>query len=182
MENNGKVIDLIQKLLALSTSSNENEATLALKKAQELLEKYNLSMRDIPMEDIIQDIKMVDLKVPIESKEWKKYLVHYIAQSNFCTTVLSLGKIHILGRNTNVVVTVIMSSWIMEQLDRIAWTETHFYTGPTSKIKFRNSFLWGAVDRINQRLKEGTNGRTQVSPGLRALIVDLKGEVETFKA
>jgi len=182
LESNDKVIDLIQKLLALSKSPNENEAILALRKAQELLEKYNLSMRDIPMDTIIQDVKMVNLEFPIESKEWKKYLIHYIAQSNFCTTVLSSKSLHVLGRNTNVVATVIMSSWIMDQLDSLALMETRLYQGPTSKVKYKNSFLWGATERINQRLKEGTQERAQVNTNLKALIIDLKSEVENFKA
>src|SRR5262245_61768133 len=38
------VIDRIKKLLALSTSSNEAEAALAAARAQELLQKHNLTM------------------------------------------------------------------------------------------------------------------------------------------
>lgn len=38
-----KFIDKVEKLLALSRSPNENEATLAMQKANELIEKYNLS-------------------------------------------------------------------------------------------------------------------------------------------
>jgi len=38
-----KFIDKVEKLLALAQSPNENEATLAMQKANELIEKYNLS-------------------------------------------------------------------------------------------------------------------------------------------
>jgi len=37
------IIDKIKKLLRLSTSNNENEAALALQRAKELMDKYNLS-------------------------------------------------------------------------------------------------------------------------------------------
>lgn len=42
-----KIKERIKKLLNLSSSPNENEAALALKKAQELLEKYELSMSEV---------------------------------------------------------------------------------------------------------------------------------------
>jgi len=46
-----KVIDKIQKLLALSTSSNPHESALAAEKAGELLAKYDLSMMDVGSKD-----------------------------------------------------------------------------------------------------------------------------------
>jgi len=47
MENNQKVIDKIQKLFALGSSSSESESNSAVNKAHELLVRYNLSMADI---------------------------------------------------------------------------------------------------------------------------------------
>src|SRR5579884_2145941 len=41
------IIEKIQKLLALSTSSNEHEAALALAKAQNMLLQYNLSLEEV---------------------------------------------------------------------------------------------------------------------------------------
>ena len=41
------IILKIQKLLALASSSNENEAQAAMMKAQEMLAKYKLSMKDV---------------------------------------------------------------------------------------------------------------------------------------
>jgi len=43
----GKIIDKIKKLISLSTSSNEHEAALAASMAQDLLNKYNLSMTEV---------------------------------------------------------------------------------------------------------------------------------------
>ena len=181
MEANGKIIELIQKCLALSKSSNEHEATLALRKAQELLEKYNLSMRDIPAEEGQVSVQMQNLKVPVDSKNWKRSLIHCIALNNFCTTILSGQTMHILGREPNVQSTLIMSNWIIEQLDKIAWVETYCYMGPVPKIKFKNSLLWGAVDKINQRLKEARQERTQADSNLYSLVVNLDQETNAFK-
>ena len=41
------IIGKIRKLLALSASNNENEAQAAMMKAQEMLAKYKLTMRDV---------------------------------------------------------------------------------------------------------------------------------------
>ena len=42
-----KVIEKIQKLLALSESSNENEAHAAMLRAQALLAKHKLSLKEV---------------------------------------------------------------------------------------------------------------------------------------
>lgn len=46
MNNRDKILDKIQKLLALANSSNENEAKAASARAQALLTQYNLTMVD----------------------------------------------------------------------------------------------------------------------------------------
>ncbi len=46
-----KVLEKIQKLLALTSSSNEHEARLAAERASELLTKYNLTASQLPSTD-----------------------------------------------------------------------------------------------------------------------------------
>ena len=46
-EDNKVILEKVRKLLALATSSNEHEATVAAAKAQELLTKYNLTEQKI---------------------------------------------------------------------------------------------------------------------------------------
>lgn len=46
-ESENKVIDKIEKLLALSSSSNENEARAAMMKAQELMAKYEIKRQQL---------------------------------------------------------------------------------------------------------------------------------------
>ncbi len=50
MEPNQNIIEKIQKLLALSKSPNENEASTALRMAMDMLSKHNLSMSEINVE------------------------------------------------------------------------------------------------------------------------------------
>ena len=44
-EADNKIIDKIEKLIALSSSDNENEAKAAMLKAQELMAKYEILLR-----------------------------------------------------------------------------------------------------------------------------------------
>ena len=46
-EADNKIIDKIEKLIALSNSDNENEAKAAMLKAQELMAKYEIEMSQI---------------------------------------------------------------------------------------------------------------------------------------
>lgn len=176
---NERVIDLIRKCLALGKSPNEHEAALAMEKAQELLEKYNLSMRDIEGEAQTKISNMLNFSISIGTSEWKRYLIHYVAEANFCKILISGKDIHILGRDTNVTAVLVMSSWIVSQLESMAWFETHT-SSTSSKLRWRNSFLQGAIDRIRERLQEGRKQRTSVDPNLKALVVDLSREVENY--
>ncbi len=180
MENKDKIIELIQNCLNLGRSPNEHEASAAMAKAQELLEKYNLTLGDLSLEDRKQYINMVNIPIPIGRAEWKRRLLHYIAQDSFCKVVISGKDIHVLGRETNVYSTLVMGSWIITQLENLAWLETTTYNGPVAKLKFRDSFLWGAIDRVKTRLREERKGRENSNPNLKALIVNLSEETGTY--
>ncbi|MDD3816412.1 MAG: DUF2786 domain-containing protein, partial [Desulfocapsaceae bacterium] len=45
-----KIINKLQKLLSLSASDNENEAALAMKKAEGLMREHNLSVADVALD------------------------------------------------------------------------------------------------------------------------------------
>ena len=45
-----KIINKLQKLLALSASDNENESALAMKKAEDLMREHNLSVADVALD------------------------------------------------------------------------------------------------------------------------------------
>lgn len=150
-----RIINLIQRCLALSESSNEHEAAAAMRKVQELLEKHNLDMRtvqEMPAEDAIQ---MADIPIPIGTDNWRRDLLTYVAQANFCEAIITGHQVHLLGRSVNASATFLTGIWIINQLDIMADVKTAAYSGVLGKRKFRNSFLHGAVARINERLIEG---------------------------
>lgn len=79
---NQEVVDKIKKLLALSGSSNENEANTAFLKAQELLAKHKLSMQDVNTEEEKATVERTFIPVGSTSN-WKIILAMVIAD-NFC--------------------------------------------------------------------------------------------------
>lgn len=68
----------IRKLLALSNSSNENEAQSALTKAQELLAKYHLSMDEIKDADVDHNVIEETADRKAHRTPWKRRLGHVI--------------------------------------------------------------------------------------------------------
>lgn len=79
------IILKIQKLLALSKSSNENEAQNAMLKAQSLLIKYKLSIKDIEQhnpESIKVDENSTGIK--FRGSSWKSNLANVIANNFGC--------------------------------------------------------------------------------------------------
>ena len=60
-----QVVSKVRKLFELSNSSNENEAALAAAKARELLSRYNLSMADLPTDDIKTAVSVREASVGV---------------------------------------------------------------------------------------------------------------------
>ena len=72
-----KILDKVRKLFALSKSCNENEAALATQRAKEMLEKYNLTISDVEVNEIIENIFDVG-SVSVET--WLMNLSAYISE------------------------------------------------------------------------------------------------------
>lgn len=91
------IILKIKKLLALSKSSNQNEAQNAMLKAQKLLIKYKLSLQEIESYSI-EKIKIEDFKTnqKFRGKSWKGNLAQVIADNFGCFLYYNTGnyKVH----------------------------------------------------------------------------------------
>ena len=198
VDDKDRVIELIQKCLNLSESPNENEAEAALGKAQELLEKYNLTMEQVKLaDDGTPPPELINQNIQVGSNKWRKYLLGYIARNNFCNIILGQsGNVSLLGRTPNVAAVIEMANWVMPQLDRMATeeaskikgvyldpvTKTFVKVSNESKYGFRNDFLWGAIRRIDERFKESRQQRVDANPDTKALVINLGTELRAFVA
>lgn len=149
----------INKLLLLSKSPNEHEAALALQRAQELLEKYNLDMVTVEKKTG-KDGAREDRKLAGGLYKWQRTVWEHTAQLNFCKywAIKGLTKgakyeHRLLGRKTNVLSTELMASYLVETIERIARDEyandpRHYFS------KLAIAFREGMADRIAGRLTE----------------------------
>lgn len=95
-----KITDKIQKLLALAGNNpNENEAKLALLKAQKLIAKYNIDMNTAAKSG--EEIKYSLEVSKVKSNPRSIRLCSIIADSFACKCVIHYKKIAFFGREDN---------------------------------------------------------------------------------
>lgn len=112
------IILKIQKLLALSKSSNDNEAQNAMMMAQRLLIKYKLSMKDIEQYEN-QDIKVDENRTEIKfrGRNWKSNLSQVIADNFGCYLFYRTGRTHEIcfyGKEEDVIICNIMLQYAIK--------------------------------------------------------------------
>lgn len=88
-----KVIDRVQKMLALSTSSEPHEAAAALRQAQKLMEKYNLDLGTVQMA-VIEELVVKSRFSVSNVKPYEAKLMHTIADAFGCKLMWRSGSSH----------------------------------------------------------------------------------------
>lgn len=120
---NREVILKIKKLLTLSKSSNENEAQNAMLKAQKLLVKYKLSLKEVKSYSS-ENIKIEDFrtKEKFRGKSWKSNLARVIADNFGCFLYYNTGnyKVHrvcFYGKEEDVIIANIMFEYAVKWIN-----------------------------------------------------------------
>jgi len=130
-----KILDRVKKLLALSTSSNVNEAANAAAAAQRLMLEHKLT--EIDVSDIQDDEGMnatwtarifeLSLGASGFASRWKFVLVTAVARAFFCEAVgLRVGqrrKVRIVGRKEDVEIAARVFRYLHTEIDRLAKVE-----------------------------------------------------------
>ena len=83
-----KIFLKIKKCLALSTSSNANEAATALRQAQALMAQYNLSISDVSLSEVSEAKTTATAKKP---PTWLAVLANKMALAFNCHCLLETG-------------------------------------------------------------------------------------------
>jgi hypothetical protein len=77
-----KIINKLQKLLALSASDNENESALAMKKAEELMREHNLSVADVALDGSGAHVDSAEVcGLTRTCQTWESSLGNFIAKT-----------------------------------------------------------------------------------------------------
>lgn len=83
-----KVIDKIRKLLALATSSNENEAQSAMLMAQKLMAQHNIEMSQVEDAPIDHEVVEEEADKKCHRTKWKRHLADVCANNFNCDIFL----------------------------------------------------------------------------------------------
>ena len=144
---NQQLIAKIKKLLALATSSNENEATIAAAKASLLLAQYNLSLADLGTDEK-EEIRETVIETTSRTVTWKIILLSGIAEANSCEAMRNTdtGNMFLVGSSTNLIVCQHLYQYLTQAIERQAKS----YQGKGRA--YLNAFRVGCATRLRQRL------------------------------
>jgi len=154
-----KVLKKLQKLLALSASDNENEANLAMSKAEELMREHNLSLADIAIDGSGADVDSAEVAGLTKSiQKWERMLGNCIANSfNGRSIYYKLGRggwqfTFVAGR-TDLTIIVDLYERLRQTIRRMSKAYVDNNKSPfVSPRTLHNSYRLGVVDVVWDRL------------------------------
>ncbi len=154
---NYKLLDKIQKLLALAQSSNEHEAQSAMAKAHELLLKHNLSLLDVQTEwnYIYKQIGKMGRRNPIKS-----IISAIISNFFFVEAIWTFGYdqhenrsgqvLEIYGTPENVEMAEYVYGYL-QNISELLWAE-YKRRGKINGNRHRRTFIYGLLEGFYNKL------------------------------
>ncbi len=167
IETPDSVFEKIRKLLKLSedTSTTIGEIEAASAMAQKLMDKYRVSIKDIPVEQRKETISMVDFSDSETGRlrTWKMSMISMIGQLNGCVVLKSSrASVRLVGSEANREITKYLSVHCIRQVQSLAnskWNQVRDSCGMIYST-YTQHFGLGAVSSIKIRMvKERENGK-----------------------
>jgi hypothetical protein len=154
-----KIIERIQKLLALAGNNpNENEASVAAAKAQELMEEYNISELHLNRKSGHSAARS-DVKKSGGLYQWQRKLWEEVSKLHFCVywSIKGLQKgakyeHRILGSKVNVLSAELMANYLQDTVERLARERVN-NQGALYFTKDSIAYREGLADRLTDRLR-----------------------------
>lgn len=167
--NYDSVILKVKKLLALSNSSNINEAAAAAAAANKLIDQYRLSEADLFSAENENDPIIEDNDPIYETGRitpWKSSLVAVLAKHYGCAVYNSVhypngrkaSRYKLIGRTNDISITKYMFNWLMLECQRLSENEAR----GKGKI-FAASYCQGFVAGIRQQLNKSREEAKQTA-------------------
>lgn len=156
------ITDAIQKaakLLRLAQSDNPNESAAAAAKAQEIIDRYKLTLDPAQLDEAtgtipnsqpdepIQDFERDPLTTKGKLDRWQGMLAMGVAKVNQCKAYATRGNLALIGRASDVQACRYLFTWLSGEVDRLA-SKQCAGCGRT----YWNNFRIGAVETITERL------------------------------
>jgi len=177
-----EVLSKVKKLFELSHSPNENEAALAAAKARELLSRYNLSIADLPSDEITKEISATQTSVWVGSviRNWVKGLLIHVANGFDCQHVIRRRHdrdpiLTFIGTGADAEVGAYAFQFLYRELNRLVEKSLPKLKRDNrgwSTSQLRYAYLDGAVKRIGERFQAQTRTiRDAERAGCKDLVV-----------
>lgn len=156
-------LKMVQKLLRLSRDNDSvEEASVAFKRAQKLMEKYRISEAMLESLTVEQE-EEIEKDVLHSSKGirlawWKRTLARTLAKVNGCKTYASKNRqdkvsmIMVVGEPSDAAAVRYMYNYVANEIDRLTAAAATERGNPGKT--WCNSFRIGAVDMVCERLIE----------------------------
>lgn len=169
----------VQKLLALSTSPNENEAVSAAAKAEALLREYNLSMAEVRS---IESDEIIELGIfkdgsPMNTQTWAWLLASVTSKVYFCDCYKNQSKLYFVGRPGNLETCNQMFGYFLATIEKAIVMQ-----GIKGKKK-QSDFRLGMAQGISLKLREVLAERQRQAANdekSTALVVQEEAKVKDF--
>lgn len=154
-----KLIEKIKKLLALSESSNEHEAELSMLKAQELLAKHKLSLKEVKEFKIINSaIKENISKISFTKAKWKAQLARLIADNFGCYLYFKTRRSHTItffGREEDIAVCNIVLEYAVDCIDSVVKRLKYQYIRDGYSTRgLENDYAIGFITGLQRKFEE----------------------------
>lgn len=157
MEN--RIISKIKKLFALSESSNEHEAKAALIKAQELLMKHKLSIKEIKEYQYIK-INVIENKtnVSFTKAKWKGRLAYIIAENFGCYSYFKTMKnntVAFMGKDEDVTVCTIVLEYAIDCINNtVKKLKYQYYKKYNTTKGLENDYALGFIEGLENAFEK----------------------------
>lgn len=138
------ILRKVQKLMALASSSNQNEAEQAMIKSQQLLLKHNITLNDVSGEEEEKVFLKRILKQKKENAKMRSIAI--ILETFFVNTVYSRNGdyiyLEIIGNAVNVEIAEYVANFLSRELDNI-WGHAKQLHKQLKGLIAKNSFFLG---------------------------------------
>lgn len=171
-----KIIKKVEKLLNLSKSSNEHEASIALERAQKLMQSYNLTIDDVELSEY-DEIYVDDIDLANKIPEFISYFVNVIEKAfsvkALYTTRLIIAKnrsykrkiVSFIGPSQIAKLAqytfIVLYRQMMTSRTDFLNEKTNSYTPRGTKIAMGDKFCLGWVLSVSEKVIEFANPKRE---------------------
>jgi len=167
MQNEEKIIQTIRKILELSKNNpSEEEAKSAALKAQEMLAKYHIDMKEVESIDIDTVESIDEVRVDLPAKKWKYRLAQIVANNFRCKHFyIGKGTLVFYGHKTDANIASETFKYLFNVGNRLAGREVDRVFGETgTSANVYNSFVAGFCAGIEEALGEQCQALMIITP------------------